>query len=117
GRAYARYVEPSHAQRPLPVDWVIGAAMLMRRSAFDELRGWDERFFLYMEDADYCRRCARAGWEVWLIPSIQVVHGYARESSDPDASIVRSWARRQHVVSLAKFFAREPLMLAGARRR
>lgn len=117
GRAYTRYVEPSQARRPIPVDWVIGAAMLIRRAAFDELCGWDERYFLYMEDADFCRRCARAGWEVWLIPDVQVVHGYARASSDPSASIVRSRARRRHVASLARFFAREPLMLAGARRR
>jgi len=116
-RSYERYLEPSSSPSARIVDWVIGAAMLLRRSAFDEVGGWDDSFFLYMEDADYCRRVARAGWEVWIEPAVTAVHGYARASSAPSASVVSSWARRQHVASLARFFCREPRMLWGGGRR
>jgi GT2 family glycosyltransferase len=116
-RSYERYLEPSSSPSARIVDWVIGAAMLLRRAAFDEVGGWDDRFFLYMEDADYCRRLARAGWEVWIEPAVTAVHGYARASSAPSASVISSWARRQHVASLARFFSREPRMLWGGGRR
>jgi N-acetylglucosaminyl-diphospho-decaprenol L-rhamnosyltransferase len=111
-RSYEHYLAPSWASAETTVDWVIGAAMLLDRKAFDAVGGWDERFFLYMEDADYCRRCWRAGLEVWLLPSVSVRHGYARASST-DASLVGSHARRRHVVSLARFFSREPRLLLG----
>jgi N-acetylglucosaminyl-diphospho-decaprenol L-rhamnosyltransferase len=115
-RSYDDYVSPSWASSHTPVDWVIGAAMLLRRAAFDAVGGWDERFFLYMEDADYCRRCWRAGLETWLVPSVSVRHGYARASST-EASVFGSAARRRHFASLARFFAREPRLLFGRGRR
>ena len=115
-RCYEDYQSPSFATEPTRVDWAIGAAMLIRRSAYDDVGGWDERFFLYMEDADYCRRLARAGWEVWLLPEIRARHGYARASTN-EGSVVRSRARRRHVASLARFFASEPRMLFGGGRR
>jgi GT2 family glycosyltransferase len=62
------------------VDWVSGALMLIRREVFDELRGFDERFFLYWEDADFCRRAAAAGWSTWYAPVAEVVHRTARTS-------------------------------------
>jgi len=116
-RSYERYEEPSLSQQPIPVDWVVGAAMLIRRAAYEELGGWDERFFLYMEDVDFCRRCARSGWEVWFDPGVPVRHGWARASTASGASVLRSRARRHHLASYARFFAREPGMLVGRGRR
>jgi GT2 family glycosyltransferase len=115
-RRYDDYLSPSWSDEDTRVDWVNGAAMLIRREAFDALGGWDERFFLYMEDADFCRRCARAGWEIWLLPSVRLRHDYARASSR-GASVVESQARRRHIVSLVRFFSREPRMLIGRGRR
>lgn len=116
-RSYGTYLAPSWTETSIAVDWVIGAAMLIRRAVFEELDGWDERFFLYMEDADFCRRCARAGWETWLVPSVSLRHGYARASTGAGASLVSAQARRRHIASLARFFAREPRLLAGLGRR
>jgi GT2 family glycosyltransferase len=62
------------------VDWVSGALMLIRREAFDALDGFDERFFLYWEDADFCKRAALAGWSTWYAPVAEVVHRTARAS-------------------------------------
>lgn len=112
-RSHERFVAPSSSKRAVVVDWVIGAAMLIRRAAFDDVGGWDERFFLYIEDIDFCRRCARAGWAVGYVPEVAVRHGYHRASSRPGASVLRSRARRHHVAGLMRLFAREPRLLVG----
>jgi N-acetylglucosaminyl-diphospho-decaprenol L-rhamnosyltransferase len=112
-RSHERFVAPATSTRAVTADWVIGAAMLIRRAAFEDVGGWDERFFLYMEDADFCRRCARAGWTVAYVPEVALRHGYRRASSRPGASLLRSAARRHHVAGLARLFAREPGLLVG----
>jgi N-acetylglucosaminyl-diphospho-decaprenol L-rhamnosyltransferase len=56
------------------VDWLSGAAMWLRRDALDDVGGWDERYFMYMEDIDLCWRLRRAGWEVRYEPSGAVLH-------------------------------------------
>jgi len=48
--------------------------MLVRRSAFERVGGFDERYFLYFEDADFCLRLRSAGGRVYYDPSITVVH-------------------------------------------
>jgi GT2 family glycosyltransferase len=62
------------------VDWVSGALMLIRRDTFDAVGGFDDRFFLYWEDADFCKRAATAGWTTWYAPVAEVVHRTARAS-------------------------------------
>jgi N-acetylglucosaminyl-diphospho-decaprenol L-rhamnosyltransferase len=56
------------------VDWVKGACMLIRRSAFEAVGGFDEEFWMYWEDADLCRRLVDAGWRVHLEPTAVVHH-------------------------------------------
>jgi N-acetylglucosaminyl-diphospho-decaprenol L-rhamnosyltransferase len=56
------------------VGWAVGAAMLMRREALDELGGFDERFFMYAEDLEWCWRAQRHGWEVQFEPAALVRH-------------------------------------------
>jgi N-acetylglucosaminyl-diphospho-decaprenol L-rhamnosyltransferase len=60
--------------QPRDVDWVSGAAMWLRREALDDVGGWDERYFMYMEDFDLCLRLRRAGWRVRFEPAGEVVH-------------------------------------------
>ncbi|HZR12883.1 MAG TPA: glycosyltransferase family 2 protein [Acidimicrobiia bacterium] len=55
-------------------DWVSGAAIWLRRAALDEIGGWDERFFLFMEDVDVCWRLRGAGWRVSYEPGGEVLH-------------------------------------------
>jgi len=57
-----------------PVDSVDGAAMLLRTEAFRAVGGFDERFFLYAEDVDLCRRLSREGWQVLYEPAVSLIH-------------------------------------------
>jgi GT2 family glycosyltransferase len=60
--------------REREVDFVIGACMLVRRSAVKEVGQFDERFFMYSEETDWCRRFKDAGWTVGFTPVAEVVH-------------------------------------------
>jgi GT2 family glycosyltransferase len=74
---------------PVDVDWVSGACMMIRRDAFDALGGMDEGFFMYWEDADFCRRAAHAGWRTVYCPGAGAVHAGGRSSRHAsDASLV-----------------------------
>jgi len=56
------------------VDWVMGACMLVRRAAFDEVGPFDERYFLFSEEVDWMRRAADDGWSVVFTPDAHCVH-------------------------------------------
>lgn len=60
--------------RPRRLDWAHGAALLIRREALQEIGGFDERFFMYAEDLEWCWRAQRHGWEIWFEPSAVVRH-------------------------------------------
>jgi N-acetylglucosaminyl-diphospho-decaprenol L-rhamnosyltransferase len=62
------------ADRARDVDWVSGAAIWLRRHALDAVGGWDDRYFMYVEDVDLCWRLRGAGWRVAYEPSGRVVH-------------------------------------------
>ena len=57
-----------------PVDWVAGAAMIIRRQVFEEVGLLDEGYFIYFEDMDYCLNARRAGWPTWYVPQSLIVH-------------------------------------------
>jgi len=59
---------------PVAVDWVSGAAMLVPRRLFEQVGGFDGRFFMYWEDADLCLRLAQAGYKTYYVPSAVVEH-------------------------------------------
>ena len=56
------------------VDFVIGAALLVRRAVVEKVGGFDEKFFLYAEESDWQKRMRDAGWEIWFTPDAQVTH-------------------------------------------
>ena len=83
-----------HAQAR-PVDWVSGCAMLLRRELIAQIGALDERFYMYCEDVDICRRAWDAGWDVVYVPDAVVTHAIGR-SSDKNATKMiwefhRSW--------------------------
>ncbi|MFH0777361.1 MAG: glycosyltransferase [Candidatus Eisenbacteria bacterium] len=94
------------------VDWVIGAAMMVRRSAIRAVGPMDERFFLYFEDVDWCYRMRAGGWRTYYFPQARVVHHYRRQSAD--VSFGR--AKRAHLESWLRFNEKWSLLLYLAKR-
>ena len=73
------------------VDWVSGACMLIRRAALDAVRGFDERYFLYWEDADVCRRLRQHGHQIRYVPGAMAVHTVGRSSRSARRSSIRAF--------------------------
>lgn len=71
GRYNLTYLDPAHEAE---VDSVVGACMLVRRAAVDEVGLLDETFFLYGEDLDWAYRIKRSGWKIMYVPSVTIVH-------------------------------------------
>jgi len=69
---YAQEYRP--AGRPFPIDHPLGAAMLVRRAVYATVGGFDEGFFMYAEEVDWCKRIHAAGWEIWQVPAARIVH-------------------------------------------
>lgn len=84
---------------PIAVDWVAGMFILVRREVYDALGGFDERFFMYCEDIDLCRR-ARAFGPVMVCPEASVTHDARRASGRSLRHTV--W----HLRSFARYFAK-----------
>lgn len=79
-------------------DWVAGMFMIMHRETFASLGGFNEAFFLYYEDVDFCARAYLAGCRVGVCPELKVVHNAQRQSH-------RSFKYlRWHIASMMRFF-------------
>lgn len=83
------------------VDWVAGTHLLVRRSAWDEVGGFDEAFFMYLEDVDLCWRLARAGWRVGYEPAARVRHAIGRSTDQTPYRMIAA-----HHRSLLRYAAR-----------
>ena len=106
-RAAKHYVRLPLGDTAAPVDWVIGAAMLISNEANRSVGGWDEGFFLYLEDVDFCLRLAQAGWSTMYHPEVEFLHTHHRASdASRGGSLFRSSARRHHIKSTLRFFAK-----------
>jgi GT2 family glycosyltransferase len=101
------------------VDWLFGACLLVRRDAADEVGLFDEDFFMFSEETDWCYRFRQAGWTVYFFPAAQVVHvGGASHGGRLFAENVRGQLRflaKHHGTRQAERARR--LLLAGVRLR
>jgi GT2 family glycosyltransferase len=81
------------AGTPIDVDWVSGACLMTPRGLFNQLGGFDEAFFMYWEDADYCFRVARAGYRRTYLPQASVSHTAGRAAAQEPAMAIRAFHR------------------------
>jgi N-acetylglucosaminyl-diphospho-decaprenol L-rhamnosyltransferase len=65
---------------PQPVDWLVGAALMIRREVWQKVGPLDEGFFMYFEELDWCRRCRAQGWQVHYLPTAQIIHFEGKSS-------------------------------------
>ena len=85
------------------VDQVTGAFFLVRRMVFEELKGFDERFFMYFEDLDFAYRAKRAGWKSYYLADAQAFH-YGGGASDQVKARRLSYVLKSRVLYVAKHF-------------
>ena len=105
------------------VDWLSGACMLARREALQKVNGFDERYFLYWEDADLCRRLRAVGCHVRYVPGATAIHRVGHSSKTARAASIRAFHDSAYlyyvthnapgVLDPKRYFARA---LLGARR-
>jgi hypothetical protein len=103
-RQRAHYQLDENPSRPVEVDWMLGAFLLLRREMLDELGGFDEGYRLYGEDIDLCYRAAQAGWERWYVPQAVVAHIHAAETDHRFLTRATLW----HWRSIARFVRKHP---------
>ncbi len=84
---------------PVEVDSVIGACMMVRRTAVDQIGLMDEDYFLFLEETDWCFRMKRAGWKIYHVPQAEVYHFQGKSTE-----VVRKRARIEFYRSRYDFF-------------
>jgi N-acetylglucosaminyl-diphospho-decaprenol L-rhamnosyltransferase len=98
-----RVLAPAAYERETPCDWTSGSFMLARGEALAGTGGFDERFFLFSEETDLCRRLKDAGWEVAHLPLVTIRHFESERSATPRMEAQAAYARLQFA---RKHFAR-----------
>jgi len=87
------------------VDWCLGASLMIRKKAIEEVGMFDERYFMYFEDADWCRRFWSAGWKVVYFPEVKMIHYHVRQSASvPWFLGLFQKISRIHIASAIKYF-------------
>ncbi|MDD3802870.1 MAG: glycosyltransferase family 2 protein [bacterium] len=86
------------------VDWIMGAAMIMRRSTIEEIGSFDESYFLFVEDTDLCYRMMMASKKVVYVPSAHIRHFHG-------ASVSKGFSKAQlhHNIGMYKFFRKHSI--------
>ncbi len=87
---------------PHPVDWISGACMLIKKAAIEKVGPMDERFFMYCEDMDWCRRFWQHHYEVWSFPHWTVQHNATRASTSRVFALNK--LKIIHIISMLKYF-------------
>jgi GT2 family glycosyltransferase len=62
------------SETPHQTDWVSGASFMVRREVFEQTGLFDEKYFMYYEEVDFCLRTRENGWTIWYVPESRVIH-------------------------------------------
>jgi GT2 family glycosyltransferase len=87
------WIAPPYLEEDAEVDWVSGAMMAVRRGLFTRLHGFDDSLFLYLEDADLCRRARTTGARVVLRGGLRVPHEVGQADPERRALQMRLWVQ------------------------
>ncbi len=98
---HGRYPQERLGDRPFPIDHPLGACMLVRRETLAQVGLFDEAYFMYTEEVDWCYRVRRAGWAIWQEPRARVTHvGGAATSQFRARMFVALYASRMRFFQL-----------------
>lgn len=86
------------------IDWIVGACMIVRKRMFDEIGGYDNRFFLFNGDTDLCRQFWKKGWKVIYNPMIKAGHKESRLSGNGFWDALFKKTAWIHVFDMIKYF-------------
>lgn len=90
-----------------PVDWIMGSAMFARAKAIYEVGGFDDMFWMYAEDSDWCRRMWENNWCVYYVHNVVLLHTYGRASAKVSGilnALIKNKYARAHLWSWFKYF-------------
>lgn len=86
------------------VDWLLGSFLFCRAEALKDVGLFDERYFMYFEDTDLCRRFWEKDWQVVYYPEAKIIHNHARQSAqDPWYKFFINQMARHHIISWLKY--------------
>jgi N-acetylglucosaminyl-diphospho-decaprenol L-rhamnosyltransferase len=103
-------LEPAQLRQPIDVDHLLGACLLIRRETWEQVGGLDERFFLFLEETDWCYRAQRAGWRVVYDPLVSVTHlGEHSVNQNPQRNLPQFY--RSYIQFYRKHFSLAPVRL------
>jgi N-acetylglucosaminyl-diphospho-decaprenol L-rhamnosyltransferase len=88
-----RQLDPALYGREVACDWTTGSFMLVRREAIESAGFLDERFFMYSDETDFCRRIKTAGWEVRHLPLMTIVHHLGKAGVKPSIESLNAYTR------------------------
>jgi N-acetylglucosaminyl-diphospho-decaprenol L-rhamnosyltransferase len=91
-----RVVDPTAYEREYRCDWTTGAFMLARREAIESAGLLDERFFMYSDEADLCRRIKTAGWDVRHLPAMTIVHHAFKDGVKPSVDCLAAHSKMKY---------------------
>ena len=92
----------------IKTDWLMGSFMLARKEMVEQIGFFDERYFMYFEDCDWCRRAWQSGWEVFYLSDISAWHRHRRETADSSSliALLKNPIVRVHIQSWIKYFVK-----------
>jgi N-acetylglucosaminyl-diphospho-decaprenol L-rhamnosyltransferase len=93
------------SQLTQPTDWICGAAMMIRPAVFDRIGGFDENYFLYFEETDFCHRARQAGYGTWYVPESRVMHIMGQSTKVTDEKVILQRFPAYWFRSRSRYFA------------
>jgi GT2 family glycosyltransferase len=97
-----RELDPASYEREFSCDWTMGSFMLVRRETIESAGYLDERYFMYSDETDFCRRIKAAGWEVLHVPQMTILHHAGKAGVNPNIDSLDAYNR---MVYARKFFS------------
>jgi GT2 family glycosyltransferase len=90
---------PPSGQAPYECDWVDGCCLMVRKAVIDDIGPLDEQYFLYTEEVDWCFSARKAGWRIYALPEVQMLHHRGRSSEQ-----VSDWSLALLVETKLRYF-------------